>query len=52
MIYSTLTVVLVGCLLGAVQLAIGLAIGLWLRRGDKAAAPDASLTTEGAPGCY
>jgi type IV pilus assembly protein PilA len=26
------------------------ACGIWV--GDKAAAPDASLTTEGAPGCY
>lgn len=38
MIYPTLTIVLVGCLLGAVQLTIGIAIGMWLRRGDKAVA--------------
>jgi diguanylate cyclase len=36
MMYSTLTIVLVGCLLGAVQLTIGILVGMWLRRGDKA----------------
>ena len=35
---STLTVVIVGCLLGAVQLSVGIAIGMWLHRGDKTAA--------------
>lgn len=38
MISSTLLLVLGGCLLGAVQLLVGVAIGLWTRRPDSAAA--------------
>jgi diguanylate cyclase (GGDEF)-like protein len=33
-----MTIVIIGCLLGVVQLSAGIAIGIWLRRGDKAAA--------------
>ncbi|MEX2317919.1 MAG: GGDEF domain-containing protein [Pirellulales bacterium] len=36
MMNSTLTIVVVGCLMGAVQFAAGIAVGMWLRRGDKA----------------
>ncbi len=38
MISNTLFLVLGGCLLGAVQLFVGVAIGLWTRRPDSAAA--------------
>ena len=37
MISQTLFLVLGGCLLGAVQLAAGIAIGMWLRRSDRSA---------------
>jgi diguanylate cyclase len=36
MISQSLLFILGGCLLGAVQLVAGIAIGMWLRRGDKA----------------
>jgi len=36
MISSTILLVLGGCLLGALQLTVGVAIGLWLRRVEKA----------------
>ena len=37
MISNTLLLVFGGCLLGAVQLVVGLAIGMWARRPDSAA---------------
>ena len=38
MISQTLLIVLGGCLLGVIQLFSGIAIGMWLRRSDRAAA--------------
>ncbi len=36
MMNSTFEIVIAGCLLGALQLGVGVSIGLWLRRGNRA----------------
>jgi diguanylate cyclase len=48
MISSAWLFVIGGCLLGVVQLATGVFIGLWLRRRDHAAAQDAQQRLQGA----